>query len=428
MLKKERAPLLDVVEQAVGLAGKWFDHAGLYLTVEVRNEVPELYFDRIRIRQVILNLLSNARHYTSHGGVMIIIEREADEVMVRVKDSGLGITEENLKNLFDEFHRSNEPADEIVGSGLGLSISRMFIQLHGGRMWAESKGIPGEGTTVTFSLPLPSANLATEMPPSAGDTQFWQSRYDQARSERVLLVAADDSSVIQMANRLVNTQGKIVNCSLGGIPQVLPAQQPDAVMAFIASDRPNYGASLRAMELPGEIPLITCMLEPNLEVETHNMLRIQDVNAWLLKPITREELASAVYAIAPNARTVLSMEDDLAMARFYELALASDKRFIAPLTFTNITRISDVSAQLDAHLPDLLLLDLNLADGSGWDVLAMVRASWTYEQVPVIIVTAMDRYGLPVLRANEITIRRTNGLSQRQTVLCLQNTLEAVFS
>jgi CheY-like chemotaxis protein len=75
----------------------------------------------------------------------------------------------------------------------------------------------------------------------------------------------------------------------------------------------------------------------------------------------------------------------------------------------------------------VILLDLNLADGSGWDVLAQVRARWSSVQLPVIVVTAMDRYGAPVMRACEIKINHPNGFSQRQTVLCLQNVLDAVL-
>jgi signal transduction histidine kinase/CheY-like chemotaxis protein len=428
VLKKERGSVLEVVDQAVGLAGKWFDHAGLYVRREVIGDVPELQFDRIRIRQVILNLLSNARHYTSSGGVTVCVQRTNDEIVVSVKDTGVGISAETLRHLFDEFVMSGQPVDDSTGSGLGLSISRMFIQLHSGRMWAESAGVPGQGTTVYFSLPLPTMNVASELPPSQRDTEFWQSRYDQARSERVILVSADDSTVLRTASRLFNNQGRIVTSSTAGIGQAFLTQQPDAVMAFTGGDGPNYAAALREIELPQDVSLITCELERNTEVENRHPLETQDVNVWLIKPITREDLASAVLSVAPNARSILSVEDDLAMARFYELALASDKRFVTLPTFLNVTHVQDALSCIDEHVPDVILLDLNLVDESGWSLLAKVRARWSREQLPVIAVTAMDRYGLPVLRAREINVKRPQGLSQRETVMCLQNTLDALLS
>jgi signal transduction histidine kinase/DNA-binding response OmpR family regulator len=431
VLKKEPATLLDVVDQAVSLAGKWFDHAGLYLKVDVVGEIPELQLDRIRIRQVILNLLSNARHYTVTGGVTVRIERNADEITVSVKDTGLGISVDNLQHLFDEFQKVSETADHSVGSGLGLSISRMFIQLHGGRMWAESAGIPGQGTAVSFSLPLPTTNIASELPATPHDAEFWQSRYDQARGERVILVAADDSSVLQVGSRLLNNQGKIVTSSLSGLAQAASLQQPDAITVFVNKDevdgQTTLPASLRGFEAPQDVPLILCCLANALPAANQPSLEAQDVNAWLLKPVTRDELAATIYALAPQARVVLSVEDDLTMARFYELSLASDKRFYNMPSFVNVTRAGDVLPILNEYVPDIILLDLNLADGSGWDVLAQIRARWSREQLPVVMVTAMDRYGAPVLRARELQVKRAEGFSQRQTVLCLQNMIDAVM-
>ena len=428
VLKKERSAVLDVVDQAVSLARKWFDHAGLYLKIEVVGDIPDIQLDRIRIRQVILNLLSNARHYTTTGGVTVRIERTIEEIVVSVKDTGLGISAENLQHLFDEFSHLNEPVDESVGSGLGLSISRMFIQLHGGRMWADSTGIPGQGTSVSFSLPLPTTPVASDIPPSQRDVEFWQSRYDQARSERVILVASDDHSVLQTASRLFNNQGKIATSSLSAMAQAFPAQQPDVVLAFTDGEGVNLPTPASGTDFPPDLPLITCRLERNIDVGDRHQLEAQDVNIWLIKPVMREDLASAVLSAAPHAQVVLSVEDDPAMVRFYELSLDSDKRFEKLPSVVNVTHGAEVISVLEEHLPDAILLNLNLADGSGWDVLSKVRARWSREQLPVIVVTAMDHYGLPVLRAGEITVQRPQGLTQRETVMCLQNMLEAVLS
>lgn len=428
VLKKERSTVLDVVDQAVSLARKWFDHAGLYLKIEVIGDIPDIQLDRIRIRQVILNLLSNARHYTTTGGVTVRIERTIEEIVVCVKDTGLGISPQNLQHLFDEFSHLSEPVNDNVGSGLGLSISRMFIQLHGGRMWAESAGIPGQGTAVSFSLPLPTTPVASDIPPSQRDVEFWQSRYDQARSERVILVASDDHSVLQTASRLFNNQGKIATSSLGALSQAFPAQQPDVVLAFTDGEGVNLPAPISGADLPPDLPLITCRLERNIDMGDRHQLEAQDVNIWLIKPVMRDDLASAVLSVAPQAQVVLSVEDDPAMVRFYELSLDSDKRFDKLPSVVNVTRGAEVMSVLEEHLPDAILLNLNLSDGAGWDVLSKVRARWSREQLPVIVVTAMDHYGLPVLRAGEITVQRSQGLTQRETVMCLQNMLEAVLS
>ncbi len=429
ILRRERVPLLDVVAQAIALTRGWFDHAGLSLDLQVAGDIPDMLIDRVRIRQVLLNLLSNARHYTAQGGVTVRVERLADEVVVSVRDTGTGISRENLQHLFDEFTRFAESVDETAGSGLGLAISRLFIQLHGGRMWAESAGVPGLGTTVFFSLPL-SAAAAISDSRDAGrdagrDAAYWQSRYDQARSERVVLVAADDPTVAQVTARLLANQGRVVTSTVAGAPQVLDQHEPDAVVV-LAESRALRHEVIGALRGCGA-PVITCELDMAAGLKHLSAADADDVNGWLVKPITRDDLISALLSAAPNARLVLSVEDDAQMARFYGVALAHDRRLPNSPRVVNVSQAAEVMAVLDERLPDVVLLDLNLGDASGWDVLAEIRKRWSSRELPVIVVTAMDRFGLPVLQSRAVSVTRAATFSQRETVLCLQNVLEAVL-
>jgi signal transduction histidine kinase len=109
--------------------------------------------DRVRTRQVLLNLLTNAMRYTEEGWVQIDTEIVGDAVTIRVSDSGRGIAPEKLQRAFEAFDRLDEE-DLTHGSGLGLAVSKKFVELHEGRMWIEST--PGQGTCVGFTLPLPS--------------------------------------------------------------------------------------------------------------------------------------------------------------------------------------------------------------------------------------------------------------------------------
>lgn len=425
ILRRERVSLLEVVEQALSLTRGWFDHAGLSLDLQVAGDIPDMLIDRVRIRQVLLNLLSNARHYTAQGGVTVRVERLADEVVVSVRDTGIGISRENLQRLFDEFTKFAESVDETPGSGLGLAISRLFIQLHGGRMWAESAGIPGLGTTVFFTLPLSAAAAISESREAGRDAEYWQSRYDQARSERVVLVAADDPAAAQSVARLLANQGRIVTSSVTGAPQALDQHQPDAVVV-LADSRALQSEAIAALQR-WRAPLIVCELDMAAGLKQIGSADAGDISRWLVKPITRDDLVSALLSVAPNARVVLSVEDDAQMARFYDLALAHDRRLPNSPRVVNVSRAAEVMGILNERLPDVVLLDLNLGDASGWDVLADIRRRWSGRELPVIVVTAMDRFGLPVLQSRAISVSRAATFSQRETVLCLQNALEAVL-
>ena len=124
--------------------------------ISVDNRIPDqvmVYADSLRIEEVIKNLLTNAVKYTHETGGNITISAEDlnDKVIISIRDEGLGMTQEQLERIFDEFYRAHSTNVETSSVGLGLSISKRIIEQHGGRIWAESKG-PGKGSVFRFEL------------------------------------------------------------------------------------------------------------------------------------------------------------------------------------------------------------------------------------------------------------------------------------
>jgi signal transduction histidine kinase len=119
-------------------------------------DLPPVQADEDRITQVLVNLVANAIQYTPEGGdVTISAARQADEVHISIKDTGIGIPPEHLANLFTRFYRVDKSRSRNAGggSGIGLTIARHLVEAHGGRIWAESKG-DGQGSIFTFSLKI----------------------------------------------------------------------------------------------------------------------------------------------------------------------------------------------------------------------------------------------------------------------------------
>ncbi|MGD8625138.1 MAG: HAMP domain-containing sensor histidine kinase [Anaerolineae bacterium] len=139
--------------------------AGVELDVEVAAGLPTLLADPQRLGQVLDNLVANALRHTPAGGQVVLGAEGVDgggpgQIRFWVTDTGEGIAEEDLPRIFDRFWRG-DPARAHgagAGSGLGLAIAKSLVEAHGGRIWAESDGVPGRGATVSFVVPLPPAD------------------------------------------------------------------------------------------------------------------------------------------------------------------------------------------------------------------------------------------------------------------------------
>jgi len=122
------------------------------LHIQVPDVLPHVQGDRVRISQVLMNLLSNAAKFTPGGGnIRLSLKDEKDMVKVQVSDTGIGIRKEDLEHVFEPFATIQKPT-YIKGTGLGLSVTKALVNAHGGSIWADSEG-EGKGATFTFTLP-----------------------------------------------------------------------------------------------------------------------------------------------------------------------------------------------------------------------------------------------------------------------------------
>jgi signal transduction histidine kinase len=127
------------------------------LSLEAPKELPRVFGDSERVRQILDNLVDNAYHYTPINGqirVRLLSSEDGREIQVDISDTGVGIAEEDQARIFDRFFRGEHPLVLATpGTGLGLPIVKQLVEMHRGRIWMTSSGVPGEGSTFSFTLP-----------------------------------------------------------------------------------------------------------------------------------------------------------------------------------------------------------------------------------------------------------------------------------
>ena len=131
------------------------DHRPMEIQLEVQDDLPLAYGDPERVLQILDNLVENSYQYTPEKGhIWIRIYLVDRDIQIDVKDDGIGILEEDKKRIFERFYRGEDPMVLATsGTGLGLSIVQTLVEMHNGRIWIDSSGISGEGSTFSFTLP-----------------------------------------------------------------------------------------------------------------------------------------------------------------------------------------------------------------------------------------------------------------------------------
>jgi signal transduction histidine kinase len=145
---------LDVVEETTLRSQE--ENKAMNIEMDAKANLPPVFGNMDRIRQVFANLIDNAYNYTPENGrIEIRMAAKENLVQVDIHDGGLGIFPEDQARIFDRFYRGENPmVMAVAGTGLGLPIVKELVELHGGKIWVESTGVPGEGSTFSFTLPI----------------------------------------------------------------------------------------------------------------------------------------------------------------------------------------------------------------------------------------------------------------------------------
>ncbi|HVC35621.1 MAG TPA: ATP-binding protein [Chloroflexota bacterium] len=413
-LDRDDVAIHEVIAEAIGTVEAAYAENGLWIKARVQDQLPLLYIDRTRVRQVLINLLGNALRFTQQGGVSVGASLNGSDVVVAVTDTGIGIPPDELPRLFDDFRQVERPDDDRDdGSGLGLAIARRFVGMHGGWMRAESQ--PGHGTTMSFGLPADHAFLFSPNG-NSGDSSDRSS--PAPPSLPVVAVLGDDPWLLRISQRYLD--GYRVLTVPGGTKLADRQWHREGVVALIVTaptDSMSWDHLWSLTRATGTVPVICCSLRGGREAISR--LGVAD---YVDKPVTRERLAQVLDCWRPGrgSRTILVVDDDHEMVRLLSRMIHSvSRRYRVVKAYGGELAL----ALMRDRRPDLVLLDLLMPGVDGYGVLQQMRQDEALREIPVVVVTAKGLEDDAIV-SGMFGLTRTGGFPAGELMRCLQATLD----
>ncbi len=345
--------------------------------------------DSDRLTQVVTNLLSNAMKFSPENGVVEVHVLSAGlGVRVEVRDHGPGIPDEFRKRIFQKFSQADSSdTRQTAGTGLGLNISRAIIERLDGHIGFQSE--TGAGSTFFFELPQ-----AHDPPPEAAPADL-----PRTRGRQRVLVCEDDRDIARLIGMMLDKGGFDTELAYSAAEALAKLQAGAYAAMTVDLKLPDQNGlslirSLRSQEATRDLPIVVLSASADEGQSECNNLPLH-VSDWLDKPIDQNQLILAVHraisSMGEGKPRILHVEDDPDVQR---ITAAIAQEFAI---FEFAASVDEARARLRERAFDLVLLDLTLPGGSGWDLLADIEALGS--PPPVVVFSAA-----PVSRAERARV------------------------
>jgi signal transduction histidine kinase/CheY-like chemotaxis protein len=368
------------------------------LEKQVDDRLSTAYSDQDKIRQIVLNLLSNAAKFTHEGRIILAADQDANaNLRISVTDTGIGISREALPRIFKEFQQADTSTTrQYGGTGLGLTISRNLAHLLGGELTAESE--LGKGSTFTLSVPIqygrrPTASLSDPASPSLDrepdPAQQTAQRPEPGPAKKRILVIDDDSDAVYLLQENLNPNEFTITGALNGRDglRIAREQQPQAILLDILLPETDGWQILHLLK---EDPATTNIPVILLTIVDKKALGFRlGAAAYLLKPLdpvaVRDALSRVIVQDGRQQKRVLVVDDDPHVADML-------RQFLPESDFTLDSALDGVTGlqAIESNRPDILLLDIVMPRLDGFGVIENLRANPKTHDLPIIVISAKD--------------------------------------
>ena len=375
----ETFDIAEMVKDVAATVGSLVEKKGNRLVVETEPGLGTAHSDVVKVRQILINLLSNAAKFTENGELRLTARREGgDMIEFAVRDTGLGMTAEQVAKLFERFTQADvSTTRRFGGTGLGLAITKAFSDMLGGSVSVESQ--EGEGSTFRVMIP---ATMPVSEPD--GDTRVVEAT---DADDATVLVIDDDPATRDLLTRFLTREGYAVRVAADGKSGLALAEalKPRVILLDVTMPRMDGWSVLRSLKDDprlAAIPVIMCTI-----IDEQTLGFSLGASDYILKPVDWEKLREVLSRVQKDAPAgdVLVVDDD-----------GDTRARLSGLLGRNgwtVTEAENGRVALDAvakRPPSLVLLDLNMPEMDGFTFLREFRAKPAWASVPVVVMTARD--------------------------------------
>lgn len=353
------------------------EEKGLSLNLNIENDLPQIETDEMRLHQVLTNILGNAVKFTDKGSIDISVQSNTEFVLIKVKDSGIGISEDDLPYIFDEFRQADgTSARQYEGTGLGLAIARKLMNILGGDIEIESE--LGKGTTFSIRIPIKWQGEIREINKATIKTS-------SKENEKTILVVDDDAKTVGIITDFLNDEGYQTIYATSGKEALEMAEryQPFAITLDIIMEGMDGWEVLQKLKSnfkTKDIPVIVVSVSDDRDTG----LALGAVG-FIIKPVNKHVLISQIREINKLPTSVMIVDDN--QFELKQISTILEKEHINTIKATGGKECLQL---LKTKIPDVLILDLMMPDMDGFMVLDEIRKNKETQNLPVIIATAKD--------------------------------------
>jgi len=393
----------SLIEEIIDIITPLAEKNNNVISVDCPENVKIIHIDVMKLRQSLLNLMSNAVKFTENGKIELIVSQKTvginEWISFEVQDTGIGLSEKQLNSLFIAFSQADSSTTRLYGgTGLGLAISRSYCRLLGGDITVKSKKNVGSKFTISLPVGRPTQSLSTQETEQSRSLHFESARSalvhsdatvqsERRAKQMIVLIIDDDPMACDMPSRYLGKSGYKVVCvqnAADGIAKI-NSLKPDVILLDIMLPGSSGWHVLTYVKEHSEFmhtPVIMLTM-----VDEKTTAYALGANHYLMKPVDKDQLVTAINRCVRKGgiKTILVVDDDQETRKLLSTILRNEGYYVTEAENGHLGLI-----RVAERNPALILLDLLMPGMDGREFLTQIGQNPKWRTIPVIVLVAKE--------------------------------------